>query len=105
MERDFCVVVVGAFHRTHLLRDLIVVGVEGVDLTRIGVRHLGREVHIASEEVDEGIGTVVARDEDVDYSLGEGFDVCDETRTAFIQNQNNRLARLGEGLHEVALVL
>ena len=105
LQRYLGIVVIGAFHRTHLLRDLIVVGVEGIDLTRIGVRHLGREVHVAGKEVDEGIGTVVAWDEDIHHRLGEGFDIGDEARTAFIQDQDNRLARLGEGLHEVALVL
>ena len=74
-------------------------------LTGIGVRHLGREVSIASEQVGECVAPIVAWDEDIHDSLGQRLDVGDEARTTFVEYEDDGLTSLGEFLHELTLVL
>ena len=99
------IIVVSAVHRTHLLALLEVVVGERVDLLWIGIWHLAREVLLASYQLSQGITTIVAWQKDVDNALSQRFDVGNETRTTFIQYQNDRLTGLGEFLHEITLVL
>ena len=44
-------------------------------------------------------------DKDVDDALCQWFDVGDETRTTFIQHQDDRLACLSQSLDQITLVL
>ena len=41
----------------------------------------------------------------MDNGLGQRLDIGDETRTAFVEHENDGFARLGQLLHEVTLIL
>ena len=87
LQDDLGIVVVGTCHRSNLFAHLIVVVNQRVDFLGVGVRHLGREVFIAAEQVDQCVSTVVARQEDVDDAFGEGLDVGNEARTALVEHE------------------
>ena len=105
MQRNLGIVVVGASHGSYLFAHLVVIVGQRVDLTRIGVRQLCREVGIASHQVCKRIGTVVAWKQNVDDTLCQRLDVGNQTWTAFVEHEDDGLACLCQSLHEVALVL
>ena len=84
---------------------LVVISNQRIDFFRISERHLSAEVSITRQEVSKSIATIVTGEHDVDNSFGKRFDVGYQTRTSLVQNQDDGLARLGKGFHQVELVL
>ena len=41
----------------------------------------------------------------MNHRLGQRFNVGNQARTAFVQHEDDGLARLGQSLHQIALVL
>ena len=76
-----------------------------MDRCKASWQRIGREISIASEQVGECVTTIVAWDEDIHDCLGQRLDVSDETRTTFVEYEDDGLASLGEFLHELTLVL
>ena len=106
LERYAGIVVVGAFHRSSgMFARLIVIVHEGVDFLGIGIRKTTAEVGIATEQVGQSVATGVAGEKDVDHGLGQGFDVGNNARTTLVEDKHHGLAGLGQGFHQIALVL
>ena len=106
LEAHLSIVVVGTFHGfADVFGRLVVVVNQRVYFLRIGVRHTSAEVGITTQEICQGIATIITREKDVHHRLGQRFDIGNDAGTATVQYQYNRLAGLGQCLHEVTLVL
>ena len=74
-------------------------------MTRVCVWELTAWVDVSCKDVCESITTVVTWKKDIDHTVSKRLDVVDKTRTALVEDEDDRLACLGKGLNEVALVL
>ena len=104
LNRNHSVVVIGALHLVNLLADLVVVVYKGIDLLRIGKRKFSAEVNLTGKKIRERISTTVAWKHHVHDGCGLWHKFRNQARTALIQNQHHRLARLLKSLDECLLV-
>ena len=103
LYRDNCIIVVSSFHLIHFFAYPIVVCSKCCLMAWISVRHLGTRISVTCQNICQCICSVVTWQQNIDNSAGKRFQIVYQTRSAFVQYQNNRLSSGSKCLYKFTL--
>lgn len=103
LYRDNCIIVVSSFHLIHFFAYPVVVCSKCCLMAWISVWHLGTRISVTCQNICQCICSVVTRQQNIDNSAGKRFQIVYQTRSAFVQYQNNRLSSGGKCLYKFTL--
>src|SRR5690606_41169042 len=92
------------YHLGLLLRRLVVICNQGIGIHRISIRQFPAWVLISKKYISYGLSTRVAWKVSLHHTFHQWLDGSDYTRTAFVQHQNNGLARFCQSCSQIQLV-